>query len=212
MKKQCFAQLIPFCALWLVLLQACQNKPATVNNGSVKPYPKAAAASPYTAVNNWIDDFRNFRTAVYQADIDKQKTYFNFPVNADTTQIWDLVYNDDANDRPQNLPGTFTDKDFLKHRSAIFPSAFIKSLLKVKSEKITQKDGYTTPQIKDGKDVFFMVAYYDKAGATLQLTLSFSGGTDPDGNYVSEGEYAIIYFFKISDNKYLKFDKVLFAG
>lgn len=212
MKKQCLAQVLPLCALCLLLLQACQNKPAPANQEVVKSGKKPTSAAPYTAVNNWIDDFRNFRTAVYQKDIAKQNTYFNFPINADTTQIWDLVYNDSMNDRPQNLPGTFTEKDFLKHQSAIFPDAFIKSLLKVKSEKITQKEGYTTPKIKDGKNEFCMVANYDKASATLQLALSFSGGTDADGNYVSEGEYAIIYFFKISDNRYLKFDKVLFAG
>jgi hypothetical protein len=211
-KKECFAHVLRFCALWLLLLQACQNRPAPTQQETAKPNTKSASAATYTAVNNWIDDFRNFRTAVYQNDINKQKTYFNFPINADTTQIWDLVYEASVNDRPQNLPGTFTEDDFLKHRSTIFTEAFTKGLLKVKSEKITQKDGYTTPKIKDGKGVYYMVASYDKAAKMLLLTLSYPGGTDEDGSYVSEGEYAILYFFKVENNKFLKFEKVLFAG
>ena len=57
-----------------------------------------------------------------------------------------------------------------------------------------------------------MFADYDKASATLQLSVLYSGGTDENGEEISEGESATIYFFKVLDNKTLKFDKILFAG
>lgn len=215
MKNTNWKKNLSLCAIGLLALQACNTKPDHKQEVKTKQDStvKETSGAQYAPVNTWIDDFRNFRTAVYQKDIDKQKSYFDFPVNADTTQIWELVYDGaEEGKRPETFPGTFTEGDFLKHRSAIFTEAFTKSLLKVKSEKITQADGYTTPKINDGKDGYYMVASYDKAAKTLTLTLSYPGGTDEEGNYVSEGEYAIIYFFKVENNKYLKFEKVLFAG
>ncbi|QJD97317.1 hypothetical protein HH214_16295 [Mucilaginibacter robiniae] len=171
---------------------------------------RSPAKSPYVTVNTWLDDFRNFRTAVYQNDVQKLKTYFSFPVNADTTQVCNIVYdNADDSKRPETYPGTFTERDFEKHHRAVFTHAFIKSLLKVKSEQLAQKGEYTTPKVKES---YVMIANYDKANATLQLSVSYSGDTDENGNYVSESEYAVIYFFKVQNNKFLKFDKILFAG
>jgi len=57
-----------------------------------------------------------------------------------------------------------------------------------------------------------MLADYDKASATLQLSVLYSGDTDENGEGISEDESATIYFFKVLDNKTLKFDKILFAG
>jgi hypothetical protein len=206
-------KVLPFCIAATALLHACNNE-STGTKQTVKSVTATAAAKPrYEPVVTWLNDFRNFRTAVYQNDIDKQKTYFSFPLNADTTQIWEAVYElVDDRKRPATLPATFTEADFVKHQHTIFTQAFIKSLLKVKSDELFKKGEYTTPEIKDDKESYSMVANYDKAAATLQLTVTYLGGTDEEGNYVSEGEHATIYFFKIEDNKYLKFDKVLFAG
>ena len=204
---------LSICLLGMVFLQACDNKEKSAKQSEKKTDAQSTdGKSLYEPVNSWLNDFRNFRTAVYQKDVDKQKTYFSFPLN-DSTQIWEAVYDRvDDQKRPEPFPATFTEEDFLKHHNTIFNSAFVKSLLKVKSEVLLKKSEYTTPELVDGKEHFSMVANFDKATSTLQLAVTYPGGTDDEGNYVSEGEYAIIYIFKITDNKYLKFDKVLFAG
>lgn len=201
--------------LCLSLLTACTHDQAKSKQEDVKSNAQAtqAAQSSYGTVNTWLDDFKNFRTAVYKGDTEKMKTYFNFPVNADTTQIWEAVYEQaDESKRPPNSPGTFTEADFDKHYKEVFNTAFLKSLLKVKSEELFKKGAYTTPAIKEKGGSFSMAANYDKATATLQLSVMYSGGTDENGEEIGEGESATIYFFKVENHKYLKFDKILFAG
>ncbi len=198
-----------------VLIVACNHDQAKSKKEDTKASTKTSpvAKSTYGEVNTWLDDFKNFRTAVYQNDLAKMKSYFNFPVYADTTQIWTAVYdNIDESKRPQTYPDTFTETDFEKHHQMLFTEAFTKSLLKVKSEVLFKEGEYTTPQIKESDHTYHIIAHYDKATSTLQLSLMYSGGVDENGEEVSEGEYAIIYFFKVESGKYLKFDKILFAG
>ncbi|MBS7563281.1 hypothetical protein KHS38_02585 [Mucilaginibacter sp. Bleaf8] len=204
------------CTVWLLLLCACNSKSKQAATNEKSTQQNATTLSPadqYNEVKTWLDDFKNFRTAVYQNDVSKIKTYFSFPVNTDTTQIWEAVYeNVDEAKRPETFPNTFTEADFEKHYKKLFTNAFVKSILKVKSELLFKKGEYTTPMITSGKENFSMVANYDKATETLQLSVTYPGGTDEQGNYVSEGEYATIYFFKIESNRHLRFDKILFAG
>ncbi|WP_352432918.1 hypothetical protein ABDD95_20700 [Mucilaginibacter sp. PAMB04274] len=202
-------------AFVITLLNACvQDKPKNSEaDKSSGIQPKVEAKSTYAAVNTWLDDFKNFRTAVYQQDVQQMKTYFNFPIFADTTQVWVAIYdNVDESKRPQTYPATFTEADLEKQHGKLFNDAFVQSLLKVKSEQLYQKGEYTTPVIKAGDQSFHMIAHYDKATASLQLSLMFAGWTDKNGEEMSEGESAIIYFFKVVEYKYLKFDKILFAG
>ncbi|GAA4919084.1 hypothetical protein GCM10023313_23420 [Mucilaginibacter defluvii] len=215
MKNITLKHLLFFAFFAVLYLSAC-NQHDSNNNKAVKKAassPKAKAKSPFTQVNTWIDDFKNFRTAVYQQDVANMKTYFNFPVVADTTQIWETIYESvEESKRPQTNPATFTEADFEKHYKQLFNIAFLQSLLKVKSEQLYQTGEYTTPSIKKGDQSFYMLARYDKATASLQLSVMFSGWKDENGDEMSEGESAVIYFFKVADNKYLKFDKILFAG
>jgi len=199
----------------VVLLSACTNDKAKTKDADVRAdtHSKTSDTSEYGVVNNWADDLKNLRTAISQGDVPKMKNYFRFPVVADTTQVWEAIYsNADESKRPQTFPNTFTYADLEKHYGKLFDSAFIKSLQKVKSEKLFQKGEYTTPKIKENNQSYYMIANYDKAANMLQLSVTFSGGAEENGEEVSEGEYAILYFFKVEENKHLKFDKILFAG
>ncbi|WP_345953977.1 hypothetical protein [Mucilaginibacter sp. PAMB04168] len=199
----------------IVILSACTHDQAKSNKDVAKSNAPASPAinTTYGEVNTWLDDFKNFRTAVYQKDLVKMKSYFDFSAPADTTQIWTAIYdNRNENKRPETYPSTFTEADLEKYHRNIFTDDFTKSLLKVKSEVLYRKGEYTTPGIKQNDRTYHMLAQYDKATTTLQLFVSYSGGVDENGEEVSEGEYAIIYFFKIENGKYLKFDKILFAG
>jgi hypothetical protein len=201
------------CLASALFINACTNGEKHSKQKELNTTKASLDKPQYEVINMWIDDFRNLRTAIYKEDVEKQKAYFNFPLNADTTQVWEAVYDQvDENKRPSTLSATFTEADFEKYRHAIFSKSFMKGLLKVKSKELFQTGEYTTAKINEGKETFSMIAQYDKATTTLQLSLTYPGGTDEEGNYVSEGEYAIIYFFKVEQNKHLKFDKILFAG
>jgi len=173
----------------------------------------AVAQSQYAEVTKWLDDFKNFKTAIDHNDLEKMKTYFNLPMSSETTQIWVAIYdNVDEDKRPQNFPDTFTEADLEKQHDKLFNSAFVKSLLKINSAQLYKTGQYTTPEIKEEGQSFHMLVQFDKASATLQLSVLYAGGTDENGEEISEGESATIYFFKVIDNKTLKFDKILFAG
>jgi hypothetical protein len=198
-----------------VTLGACNQDQAKLKKHETKSNAEESptAKSTYGEVKTWLDDFKNFRMAVYQNDLVKMKSYFNFPVPADTTQIWEAVYDStDESKRPQTFPNTFTEADLEKYHRSIFTDDFIKSLLKVKSEELYNKGEYTTPNIKEHDRKYQMLAQYDKATSTLQISVMYPGGVDENGEEVSEGEHATIYFFKIENGKYLQFEKILFAG
>ena len=196
-----------------VLFAACHDEKRETNVNSHSKHMDIVKSTRYISVNTWIDDFKSFRTAVYQKDVQKIKSYFNFPIPADTTHVWVAIYDkEDENKRPKEFPGTFNERDLEKQYDKLFDSVFVKSLLKVKSEQLYKTGEYTTPEINDGGQSYHMLANYNKATSTLQLSVLYAGGTDENGEEVSEGEYAVIYFFKVENNKTLKFDKILFAG
>lgn len=199
----------------IILVSACiQNEPQ-----SKKPAPKSNASktqvleSSYRAVNSWPDDLENFRKAISINDVDKLKTYFSFPVDADTTEVWFAIYdNVEESKRPKVYSNTFTEADFEKHNKSLFNNAFTKTLNKLNGDELYKKGEYTTSKLKENSQNFYMVANYDKATAMLQLSVIFSGELDENGEELSETEHATIYFFKVDANKHLKFDKILFAG
>ncbi|RZK38216.1 MAG: hypothetical protein EOO90_23040 [Pedobacter sp.] len=161
----------------------------------------------------WIDDFANFREAIYRQDVAKMKAYFNFPVFADTTQIWQAVYdNIEQSKRPQTTPSTFTSEDLEKNHRQLFNEDFVESLLKVNAGRLYENGEFTTTKIVNKDLSFYMLAQYDKATNSLQLSLMYSGWKDEDGVDMSEGESATIYFFKVTNTNHLIFDKILFAG
>lgn len=49
----------------------------------------------------WVDNFRQFRDALYRADKSKAKVFFNFPLSNEANEIWYLAYagNDEAIDK-----------------------------------------------------------------------------------------------------------------
>ena len=207
--------LLPFAFVLVLFVNACMHDKPKLNQVSqTAEYQSVAVAkSQYAEVTTWLDDFKNFKTAIDHNDLEKMKTYFNLPMSSETTQIWVAIYdNVDEDKRPQNFPDTFTEADLEKQHDKLFNSAFVKSLLKINSAQLYKTGQYATPEIKEGGQSFHMLVQFDKASATLQLSVLYAGGTDENGEEISEGESATIYFFKVIDNKTLKFDKILFAG
>ncbi len=172
--------------------------------GTIKQYPE---------VNTWLDDFRNFRNAVNDKDIPKLKSYFNLPLNADSTQIWYAIFDTDAElKKVQNGPGLFSERDFERYRSKLFRPAFVRSLLRIKSAKLFDKGENNSPEFNDKDGHYYMIVTFNKDSQTLSINLAYLNGNDENGDYVSEGEHNIIYDFDIIDHKYLRFKRVMIAG
>ncbi|WP_316850488.1 hypothetical protein [Pedobacter agri] len=211
MKKAVLKQLI-FALVVALFLSACNQ----INNSDA--YEKDTTAkkiskSTYTPVTIWIEDFANLREAIYRQDIAKMKAYFNFPVFVDTTQIWQAIYdNMDQSERPHTTPSTFTGEDLEKNYSRLFNEDFVKSLLKVNTGPLYKDGEFTTPKTVNKDRSFYMLAQYDKATKSIQLSLIYSGWKDENGVDMSEGESATIYFFKVTNTNHLIFEKILFAG
>ncbi|WP_129715652.1 hypothetical protein [Pedobacter sp. SYP-B3415] len=195
------------------LLAACTTDKKPNTSGKPVDSSKTPATQAAAGTNAWTKSLQLLAQSADEQNTGKLKAYFNFPVNADTTQIWELVYNSqDEDKRPKELPQIFTEADFETNYKYIFNEDFSTSLLAVNVAELANKGEYTTQKVNGRQDTCFMIAQYDKKASALQLSVSYPGGTDEEGNYVSEGEYAVIYFFKILPNGQLLFDKVLFAG
>ncbi len=199
----------------MMSLSSCVEKSSKERQSTSQPEAKMEGKSGagYSLTNTWIDDLKNFRTAVSKGDLEKMQTYFNFPVVDDTTQIWSAVYEDVEEDRrPKAYKEIFTEDDFKDHYKSLFNAPFIESVRMVDLNKLYKTNESITDDIKAKTEAYHMVANFDKPTAMLQLSVVFSGELDEEGDAISETEHAIIYFFKIKDDKYLKFDKILFAG
>lgn len=170
--------------------------------------PQAQVATP-----KWIDAFKDLCSAIETDDVAKQKSYFSFPINADTTQIWYAVYDQVEQDKwPSPLPATFSEADYERYHNHLFSPDFRNGLAKIDIEHLAKDGNYTTPMFNENTIPYYLAVHINKSNQSLQFTLSYAGQHDEQGNYVSEGEYALIYLFKIEDGKSLRFDKMLFAG
>ena len=203
-------------AVAAMLLCACNNhnQQATKNIALSKAdFLPSAQRTGYAQVETWIDDFKNFRTAMLNKDEAKLETYFSFPLETDSSDIWMAVLGDDENikqDQTSHKP--FTKKDFKQYHQKLFTADFLKALLKIKSAKLHETGDAETHLFKGTDGDYRLYANYDKQENLLTLNLAYAGGKDEDGNYISESEHNINYLFTVSDNKYLRFKGLFIAG
>lgn len=173
--------------------------------------------SRYVKVINWMDDFRNFRMAIYNNDVPKLETYFNFPFDDKGKTILvlcNLTDEDWAERKKQfNNPDLFYKADLAKYYKNIFPENFTTLLLKVKSDQLFSKQHLQTKIIEDNNGAYQLFADYSEVENTLTLNFAIRNNfKDENGDYVSEGEHNIIYLFKIVNDKRLILVRVDLAG
>lgn len=171
----------------------------------------------YVKVIDWMDDFRNFRMAIYNDDVPKLETYFNFPFDDNGKSILslcNLTDKDWAERKKQfNNPDLFYQADLAKYYKNIFPENFTTLLLKVKSDLLFSKQHLQTKIIEDKDGAYQLFVDYSEVENTLSLNFAISNNLkDDNGNYVSEGEHNIIYLFKIVNDKKLILERVDIAG
>ena len=197
-----------------VLLSACNN---TVTQNSEKTTDTAANSTPAPVIaaardSTWIDDFRNLRDAIYQRNVAKVETYFNFPLNYDESGISFIIQHNNPELSADTHSGTFGAADFERHYTNIFAEDFTKAILKIKSDTLYLKGRAETQELSGKERNYRLYASVDEEDQVLHLNLAYYNGYDENGEYVSEGEYNIIYIFRIINRRYLKFEKITMAG
>ncbi|MFC3561419.1 hypothetical protein [Pedobacter jamesrossensis] len=171
----------------------------------------------YIAVNTWIDDFKNFRMAIYNNDLPRLKSYFVFPFDDEgktILHVCELTEKDWLLRKKKfKNPELFYETDLEKYYKKVFDSRFTNAVLKIKSEALFSEHTCSTKTFIEKDIIYQMHADYNEADKTLILNMAF-GNNDKyeNGDYVSEGEHNIIYRFKIIDNKKLTLVRMDIAG
>ena len=116
----------------------------------------------------WVDNFRQFRDALYQRDKSKAKAFFDFPCTSEGNEIWYLAYSDD--DKAVDMLGAtvkpFTEKDFSKYFDKIFSKQLIKCFFKIKTDDLYKKGKSESPELKDSATTYVLYATYNKVERT----------------------------------------------
>ena len=164
----------------------------------------------------WIEDFKLFRTAIYQNDIAKVKTYFKFPVLNANNEIWYLILPEAQLSKGKfsgNKIVPFNEKDLVQYYHKIFPKKFIKSILKIKTDELYKKGYVETAEQSDSTAKYTMYATYDKQSGLLSLNLAYNSmiKNEEDGSTDVE-ESNVIYYFTVQKNGKLFFKEIRLAG
>ncbi|HPH90033.1 MAG TPA: hypothetical protein PLZ68_04405 [Ferruginibacter sp.] len=168
-----------------------------------------------SSTKQWIEDFKIFRSAVYQNDKAKVGGFFTFPVMNPSDEIWFLVLSEKEREAKKltNNITPFTKSDFNKYYKKLFPPAFIKTILKIKSAELFNKGETQSDPFKEGNTTHTMFASVDRETSILSLNLSYNTvWKDENGEITDGGESTVIYSFKITDNAHLQFMYVRLAG
>jgi hypothetical protein len=165
----------------------------------------------------WINEFRNFRNAIYQDDITKIKSYFSFPVLDSSNEIWSVVLGDSSDtftgvSTERLIP--FTEKDLGKYYRKLFNKEFKIGILKIKSDELFQKSYASIESINiDSSSSFFMTVSVNKVDNTLNIALSYNTAIkDENGDFEDGGESSIGYAFIIQKDGHLLFKQIRIAG
>ena len=179
------------------------------------------AVKSHTEKNNsstsWINNFKDFRNAVYHGDKLKVKTFIDFPIYNDNNEIWYLTNggNEKSLEMLNDIVKPFPESEFDKYYNKIFTTTFIKSILKIKTEILVSKGYYETIELKDKETAYKTYASFDKKTNILTLNLAYETPiivNDGENDIVENSEYNVIYYFEIKNNKELKFKQLRIAG
>lgn len=210
----------------MLIFSSCENKEKktgadeidTLKKDSVKEPDQntAAAVALDSEGRNWVDDFKDFRQALYLKDKKRLKMYFDFPLYGEGASLWQLCKLTEAERRMREKEvedaDAFYEEDFDRYYKRIFDKKFLNGILKIKSAVLLSKKMTQTEEFPDASAPYVMHAYMDEGLKTLQLNMAFtSSGTDGDGNDIGE-ESNIVYVFDIILGKKLMFKKIVIAG
>jgi hypothetical protein len=157
--------------------------------------------------------FNEFRTALYQNDKTRLKSFFKFPVLDENNEIWYLIEDEHQLTFVKGQIKPLTETDFNSYYFKIFDQYFTNSILKIKTKELFDKGKYETIMLTDENISYNISATFDKE--LKQLILNFyteeKFEIDNTGEY-EKAEFSKIYYFDILPNNKIQFKKVRLAG
>lgn len=204
--------LIIFCAI-LVLFTFCKNENQQTLNSAETIANIDTTVSLSNKNPDWITQFKQLRQAIYQSDTLVLKSFFDFPIIADSSNyIWMLAYNFNEK-RIEELSADqvkpFTETDFMRYCKNLFPNTTKQSLLSIKSDSLAiNKSAESYKEYTEKGYAYTASVSFDEDTQELSIGI-LSHGIQKD-NF--DGEGAIFYIFKWTKDARLKFNKVMLAG
>jgi len=202
-------------------IYSCGNNPSATGQATTESVADKAADSITNKQDTlnalWINDFRDFRNAVYQDDVNKLKIYFKFPVLNPYNEIWSVVLADSTDifgEVGSDTLHPFTENDFVKYHKKLFTKEFVSGILKIKSDELLKRKESSTDILdSDSTTNYSMSATVDTTDNTLRLIILFNTGyKDENGKFEKEGESSINYNFLIQSDGHLLFKEIRIAG
>jgi hypothetical protein len=162
----------------------------------------------------WIDNFKQFRNAVYQNDRVQVKQFMDFPILNENNEIWHLVYegSEKAMDFLSDKIKPFTESDFDRYYGKIFSKRFITAILKVKSDELYKTGSMETQELSEDSTTYQMHAKFDQSTNSLQLNLNWNTPIYNGDGTIDPGEGSIMYEFTVLSNGQIKFKQIRLAG
>ena len=202
-----------YLAIICLILFSCQAKNPDRNKNRILNDSTSKPEFAQKDSTSWINDFRTFRTAIYEKNNKVLKSFFNFPIDNGNNEIWYLIY-DGNESKLKTITGkdkSLTEAEFDKHFNKIFPQEFVNSILKIKTDVLLKKHNYETIMLKNEHKSYKTYASYDKQENILQLNFYSETPIDIGEGEMDKAEFSVVYYFDIKDGR-LIFKKILLAG
>ncbi|NHM02841.1 hypothetical protein [Flavobacterium difficile] len=172
---------------------------------------------PKTDINILIENFRDFRNAVYQKNKVKVKRFIDFPIYNENNEIWYLenIANEEFLKKLTEKITPFPESEFDKHFDKIFTKLFISGILKIKSEILFNEGEYETIELTEKNTKYKIYANYYKKSNEIVLNLTTVSPikvNDGENEIIEKSEYNVIYYFKIENGENIKFKQIRIAG
>lgn len=179
------------------------------NNESVKT-DKQTSLNSKKEDNLWVDQFKEFRLALFHKDKNKLDQFFDFPIQSDKNELWILIDDKGFESFEENQDKPISKELFYKNIDKIFPKEFIQLLLKVKSDSLRKGSEYQTEDFtfEDGSSA---ILYFDFSEKGFSINFN-SKGVIFESNEEMTSEFSIIYNFSLNKSNQLKFESISLAG
>jgi hypothetical protein len=205
-----FRQIFSLLALTFCLTTLAQTNQTNLKVDSTKTFvPFKQKDTTY-----WVDNFRQFRDALYKNDKTKAKEFLDLPFQNEGNEIWYLAYSDNekATEKLNENVKPFTEKDFDKYFNKIFNKQLVKCFLKIKTDDLYKNGKSESPEIKDSSTTYRLYVTFDKIDKTIELNLATRTPYKISDTEYETGESNFIYRFQISKNGHIKLKRILIAG
>ena len=205
-----FRQIFSFIALTFCLTTSAQTGQTSLKFDSTKTLVKFKQKD----TTYWIENFRQFRDALYKNDKTKAKEFLDLPFQNEGNEIWYLAFSDNekATDKLNENVKPFTEKDFDKYFDKVFKKQLVKCLLKIKTDDLYKKGESESPEIKDSSTTYKLYVTFDKINKTIELNLATRTPYKISDTEYETGESNFISRFQILKYGHIKLKRILIAG